>query len=135
MRYCGDCKLHVYNLAEMNREEVAALVREKTGRICGRLFLRGDHTAATRDCRLGRARQKLRRWVGAAAWLLIGTSAIFGWKSTIENRRSLPPLFRTAIDWVLPQAPVRYDVMGDVCPLPTPAPLPVPAPPSPDPTE
>ena len=46
IRYCGQCRLNVYNLAEMPKEEVEALVRKTEGRLCGRLYMRGDKKAA-----------------------------------------------------------------------------------------
>ena len=41
IRYCGQCRLNVYNFAEMGREEVERIVRRSEGRICGTLFVRG----------------------------------------------------------------------------------------------
>ncbi len=76
IRYCGRCRLNVYNLAEMSPEEVEGLVRRTEGRLCGRLYLRGDRTASVRDCP-ARAKRTL-RWSAAAAALFLGLG-VFGW--------------------------------------------------------
>ena len=53
VRFCQVCNLNVYNIAELTRREAAALVSESEGRICARLFRRGDGTVITRDCPVG----------------------------------------------------------------------------------
>ena len=53
VRFCQVCNLNVYNIAELTRGEAAALVSETEGRICARLFRRGDGTVITRDCPVG----------------------------------------------------------------------------------
>ena len=42
VRYCAKCELHVYNLSEMSRQDVMALVGERKGRLCGRFYARAD---------------------------------------------------------------------------------------------
>jgi hypothetical protein len=39
IRYCGQCKLNVYNQADMSSEDVAEIVRKTEGRLCGRLYM------------------------------------------------------------------------------------------------
>jgi len=71
-RFCGMCRLNVYNLSGMTREQAEALVREKEGKLCVRLFQRQDGTVITLDCPVGfpaRARRKL-------AVALAGLSAV-----------------------------------------------------------
>jgi hypothetical protein len=71
-RFCGLCRLNVYNLSGMTREEAEALVREKEGKLCVRMFQRQDGTVMTQDCPVGfpaRARRKL-------AVALAGLSAV-----------------------------------------------------------
>jgi hypothetical protein len=49
-RYCGECKLHVHNFADMTTLEIEALVRERKGeRICGRIERRADGRLVTAD--------------------------------------------------------------------------------------
>lgn len=52
-RHCADCRLQVYNIAEMERDEVLRLIREHEGRLCFRLYRRRDGTVITRDCPTG----------------------------------------------------------------------------------
>ncbi len=79
VRFCGRCEKNVYNLSAMTREAGEALVREKEGRVCVRLYQRKDGTVLTADCPVGVRRQRLRARVwaslsraGASAALLLG---------------------------------------------------------------
>src|SRR6185503_11287235 len=53
VRFCSQCDLHVYNLAELTRKEAEALVTATEGRICGRIYRRADGTVITKDCPVG----------------------------------------------------------------------------------
>jgi hypothetical protein len=66
VRFCGKCQKNVYNLSEMTRAEAEALVREKQGRMCARLYRRRDGTVLTADCPVGVRNQRLRTRVWAA---------------------------------------------------------------------
>lgn len=51
-RFCTHCRLHVYNVAGMERSEAEALL--KTGdKVCLRLYRRSDGTVITKDCPVG----------------------------------------------------------------------------------
>jgi hypothetical protein len=50
VRFCGDCKLNVYNLSWMTRLEATELIEQNEGRHCVRFFRRKDGTFVTRDC-------------------------------------------------------------------------------------
>jgi hypothetical protein len=50
-RFCGRCKLHVYNLSEMAKAEATALV--SAGGVCVTMRRRADGTVITNDCRGG----------------------------------------------------------------------------------
>src|SRR5215213_10800265 len=52
-RFCGECKLNVYNLSGMNRSEAEALLMNSEGRVCVRFFRRNDGTVLTKDCPVG----------------------------------------------------------------------------------
>ena len=43
-RYCGDCKLNVYNLSGMSRTEAENLLSNSEGRLCVRFYRRADGT-------------------------------------------------------------------------------------------
>jgi hypothetical protein len=60
VRFCGHCRLHVYNLSGMTRDEAEALVRRTEGTLCVRFYRRGDGTVLTRDCPVGWRAVRLR---------------------------------------------------------------------------
>lgn len=66
-RFCGDCKLNVYNLSGMTRDEAQALIINAEGRVCVRFYRRADGTVITQDCPVGWAKIKQRTKVYAAA--------------------------------------------------------------------
>lgn len=73
-RFCGDCKLNVYNLSGMSRTEAEDLLRQSEGRLCVRFYRRADGTILTDDCPVGWAKVKRRARVAAtAAFSLIVT--------------------------------------------------------------
>src|SRR5436853_394632 len=78
-RYCDQCSLHVYNLSEMTRAEAEALVRQREGRMCVRLYRRRDGTVLTRDCPIGLAAVRHRLVTGllavsAVAWTVFASA-------------------------------------------------------------
>jgi hypothetical protein len=109
VRYCSQCNLNVYNLAVIPRSQVRALIRKKEGRFCGRLYLRGDRLASTRDCPEGQERILIRRIVTTAAVLLI---AAFGWVCHSQagpDRNQFPPWAKAVMDYVDPPMEIRID--------------------------
>jgi hypothetical protein len=50
VRYCDLCRLNVYELSELPRDEAEALIRQNGGRLCVRFYRRADGTVVTRDC-------------------------------------------------------------------------------------
>ena len=118
IRFCGRCKLNVYNLAVMNREEIEALVHASKGRLCGQLYMRGDRTATLRDCAGGSRRKWVRRAVAVAGILVLGA---FSWllRGIDEPNRSLHPAWIQAVlNWIEPERRPRM-VRGDIaCPPP-----------------
>lgn len=53
-RFCGECKLQVYNLSGMSRREAENLIFQSEGnRVCVRFFRRADGTIMTKDCPVG----------------------------------------------------------------------------------
>src|SRR6185503_17057498 len=81
IRYCGKCRLNVYNLAVMSRGEVEEIVRKTEGRLCGRLYTRGDQTATVRDCPRSVLRRRIRAALTVAIPLLLGATTWFCWTS------------------------------------------------------
>ena len=66
-RFCGECKLHVYNLSGMTRYDAENLLRLSEGRLCVRYYQRADGTILTADCPVGWAKVKQRVSIFAAA--------------------------------------------------------------------
>jgi hypothetical protein len=140
VRFCAHCKLNVYNLSEMPRDEAARLVQEREGRLCVRLYRRHDGTVLTRDCPVGlRAlRQRLVRSAAALAGLLLAMIGGTALGSRI-NRALSSNVRRPAhafANWVQPEP--QYAEMGDIVmgsvPPPIacgPPPVPVMQPPTP----
>lgn len=73
-RYCGECKLNVYNLSGMTRNEAENLLQNSEGRLCVRFFRRADGTVLTQDCPVGWRAVKVRMTKMATAF----ASLIFG---------------------------------------------------------
>ena len=52
-RFCGDCKLNVYNLSGMSQREAENLLLNSEGRLCVKFYKRADGTILTKDCPVG----------------------------------------------------------------------------------
>jgi Carboxypeptidase regulatory-like domain len=53
VRHCHACNLNVYNLSAFTEREIRALVANREGRLCARLYRRSDGTVLTRNCPVG----------------------------------------------------------------------------------
>lgn len=53
VRSCGDCRMQVYDLSGMSREQAVDLVEHHEGRLCIRMLRRPDGTVITKDCPVG----------------------------------------------------------------------------------
>ena len=51
--HCRQCNKNVYNLSAMTRRQAEALLREKEGQLCARLYRRADGTILTENCPVG----------------------------------------------------------------------------------
>jgi hypothetical protein len=123
VRYCNRCSLNVYNLAVMSPEETEALVRNRTGRLCGRLYLRGNKKATLRDCAGNRRLKWVRRAAALAAMLVIGAVSWMLRKVDEPDRSVHPPLIRKALNWIEPERTTTVKppmLLGEVCPPPAP---------------
>jgi hypothetical protein len=68
VRFCGQCRLNVYDLSALTSDEARALLEKSEGRVCVRFFRRRDGRILTRDCPVG-VRTVRRRRAGIAAGL------------------------------------------------------------------
>jgi hypothetical protein len=73
-RFCGMCKLNVYNLSGMTGPEAEKLLIDSENRVCVRFYQRADGTVLTEDCPVGWARIKrnLTRAATAVFALIVG---------------------------------------------------------------
>ncbi len=80
-RFCGACKLNVYNISEMSKQEAASFIRQSEGRTCVRFYQRKDGTIITDNCPLGlrqlrdRVRLKVAAIFALFAWMGFSSEA------------------------------------------------------------
>src|SRR5579862_1796854 len=99
VRFCGSCKLNVYNISEMRRDEALALIQSHEGRLCIRMYQRQDGTVLTKNCPVGLAamRKRLAYATAVLAALAFGSfsAAMASIRSSDERRESLVEQART----------------------------------------
>jgi hypothetical protein len=79
VRHCDACNLNVYNLAAFTEAEIRALVANRKGRLCGRIYQRRDGTVLTQNCPVGlrAVTRRISRIAGAVfAFLTVNFSAV-----------------------------------------------------------
>jgi hypothetical protein len=76
VRFCTQCRKHVYNLSAMTADEAMGLIDEKEGNLCARLYRRNDGTVVTADCRS--LRRRLQFSLRAVMTLITALAAVFG---------------------------------------------------------
>src|SRR5690349_15242264 len=114
-RFCGDCKLSVYNLSGMTRYDAENLLRLSEGRLCVRYFKRPDGTILTMDCPVGWAKVKQRvTFITAAVFSMV--VSLLGAVFVISSFRR-PPVTMGAVAYPKPTptptpANVSMGVMG-----------------------
>jgi hypothetical protein len=119
VRFCGACRLHVYNLSAMDVEEAASLIGDGTSSVCVRLHRRRDGTVLTRDCPVGyrmavrRKRSVLWGSLALGAGLLGVSGPTFTVRAT--QVRKVPKSLTLTRPTLGATPKVRYqEVMGDV---------------------
>jgi hypothetical protein len=71
-RFCSECRMNVYNISGMTRDEAKALIMNAEGRLCVRFYRRADGTIMTKDCPVGWAKVKQKtRLIMAAGFSLV----------------------------------------------------------------
>lgn len=116
-RFCGQCKLNVYNIAEMSTKDAAAMVRKAEGRLCLKLYRRADGTVITDNCPVGlrKIRNRMKRVAAAVlmslAWVGLISSA------QAQGLVGAPVEVRYGVPIVEPIDP-RYGLTGEVGNLP-----------------
>jgi hypothetical protein len=138
-RFCGQCRLNVYNLAAMTQGEAERLISKKEGRVCVRLYKRSDGTVITRDCPVGvSALRRRTAWIvskvaaglavviGGAAWA-VNFGHPYRERVALDGTQPLAALTRWLQQTQQPQVQI---MMGDIALPPTA--VPVPPPPAPE---
>lgn len=93
-RFCGQCKLNVYNLSGMTAREAENLIINAEGRLCARFFRRSDGTIITKDCPVGWQaikRRMTRVWTAVASVLFTAVSGV-GITGYMNERSAEPEL-------------------------------------------
>jgi TonB family protein len=88
VRFCQECKLNVYNLSEMSREQAEDVIRAKEGNLCVRFYRRSDGTVLTQNCPIGlkAIKQKVARTATAVVSAAIAFfSGLGGWYNLQPN--------------------------------------------------
>ncbi|MEO8876787.1 MAG: hypothetical protein ABI461_14435 [Polyangiaceae bacterium] len=73
VRFCRGCQKNVFNLSAMTAEDAEAVLQEKEGDLCARLYRRKDGTVLTTDCSVGVRKKWVTRVAGAG--VLFGGAA------------------------------------------------------------
>jgi hypothetical protein len=120
-RFCGECKLNVYNLSGMTKDEAENLIIETEGRLCVRFYSRADGTILTQDCPVGWAKVKRNISRAATATISLIISLFAGLIAFSYSRKTETPLMGKP-------APVNINVEKDedYCPpvtMGTPVPI------------
>ncbi len=109
VRFCGRCRLHVYDLSAMGEDEIATLVAREGDPPCVRLFARPDGTVLTRDCPVGRRRKWFVRGAWIAAGLALAALIFFALQEQRLDARHVADWWDGLLDQILPG---RRPVMG-----------------------
>lgn len=107
VRFCGECKLNVYNLSSLNQAQAEDLIQKTEGKLCVRYFKRKDGTVIVQDCPVGV--QAVKKWVARIATATVSAFLTFWGGLSISNyfNEPLPTLIdRDAISQAVNNPPV-----------------------------
>ena len=96
-RYCGECKLNVYNLSGMTRREAENLILNSEGRLCVRFYRRSDGTILTKDCPVGwqAIKRRVSNFAAAFASLVFAVLSGIGLTAYFNQPRSNQNVMRS----------------------------------------
>jgi len=123
-RFCGDCKLNVYNLSGMTRTEAENLIMNAEGRLCVKFYRRSDGSIITQDCPVGWAKVKQRTqvFVTAVASLLFTFFGAIGLVSVLGKSKLIGKVL--PIPFVTPTPEKTMGIMVPTTPTPKKKPSP-----------
>lgn len=110
-RFCGQCRLNVYNLSGMTKREAEQLIASSEGRLCVRFYRRADGTILTENCPVGlRAlKRRLSRTAGAVLSTILSFLAGLGLYTALDKREPVRTMGVVAATPVTAEPPA---VMG-----------------------
>lgn len=117
-RFCGECKLNVYNLSGMTRDEAEALIMNAEGRLCVRFYQRRDGTVLTHDCPVGWAKVKQRTRLYAAAAVSLVMALFTGLLFAALFSKQKPLVGELHLPFISPTPPI-VPTMGTMALPPT----------------
>ena len=122
-RYCGECKLNVYNLSGMSKAEAENLIMNAEGRLCVRFYKRADGSVLTQDCPVGwvKVKNRTKAYVAALASLIFTFFGALGLVSAFKKSNETV-MGALPISTATPKQTPQY-TMGNIAPktpLPTP---------------
>lgn len=138
-RYCGDCKLNVYNLSGMSRTEAENLILNAEGRLCIKFYRRADGSVLTKDCPVGwqAIKRRVSRTAAAFASLFFGLLGGLGFATAFNQTKEIKvgrflPIFTSTPQHTVgvmampkqsptPKATPNQPTMGEMS-IPTPTP-------------
>jgi len=116
-RFCGECKLNVYNLSGMTRNEAEALIMNADGRLCVRYYKRRDGTVITQDCPVGWAKVKQRARLYATAMFSMLMALFTGVLFASFFARQKATMGDVSVGVLAMPTPTPTHTMGAVSPL------------------
>jgi hypothetical protein len=108
-RFCGQCKLNVYNLSGMTKREAENLIASAEGRLCIRFYRRADGTILTENCPVGLRALKRRMSRVASAMLsaILSFFAGLGLYTALDEREPVTTMGTIAAPTVMGAATVQ----------------------------
>jgi hypothetical protein len=119
-RFCGECKLNVYNLSGMTKPEAEQLLSNSEGRLCVRYYQRADGTVITQDCPVGwrQLKKRVSNLAAALCSLLLGVVAFFAFSAKTNNDEVI--VGKLEPRWTKPTPTPTPFIMGNVAVKPAP---------------
>lgn len=98
-RFCGDCKLNVYNLSGMSQREAENLLLNSEGRLCVRFYRRADGSILTKDCPVGwqAIKRRVSKTAAAFASLVFATLSGIGLANYFAKSSEQPTMGKVSI--------------------------------------
>jgi hypothetical protein len=112
-RFCGQCRLNVYNLSGMTKREAEQLIASSEGRLCVRFYRRADGTILTENCPMGlrTLKRRLSRTASAALSTILSFLAGLGLYTALDEREPVRTMGVVAATPISAYPPVNT-VMG-----------------------